>query len=118
MRRDFFVAIRIGAEGCTAQPRHSPDQRLIKLLPERGGPLECLVIETRSKKSACKLIYREQIEAQGWPTVLAQRIEAVVELDHCGASIGFQLIVAAKRDQRIGLLGPCGENSAGAMVLE
>ncbi len=117
-RRRLLVVVGVGEGGERPEPRSAPDRRLVDLLPELRGPHEGLVVEARAEQRREQPVHGEQVEAQRRPTVLALRLEAVVELGHRGAGVRLATRASAQFHQGVRLLGTGGQHAARAVILE
>ena len=118
VRVHVLVAIRIGRGRRPAQAGGAADQPLVHAPPPALRPHEGLVVEARREQRAEDVVQRPQVEADGWPAVLARGSEAVVQLDLGGADVGLGARAAAQLHERVRLLGAGAEDAARAVILE
>ena len=119
MRIGRGIMIGIARRRAFAQPGHTADRRLVKLLPRRARPHEGLVVETRREERPKSVIDRAEIEAERRIAVLACRNEPGVERHRGRAQIGRRPPAPARHgDERIGLLHPRREQPARAVIFE
>ena len=113
-----LVAVRVGLEAAGAQPRRAPDEVLVDHPGLAGGPHEGLVVEAGRQEVAEQAVDRQHVEAERGPTVLARRLQPIVELHHGRFGVGLDPRTAAHGDQRARLLRAGGEHTAGSVILE
>ena len=118
MRVHVLVAIGIGRGRRAAQAGGAADQPLVHAPPPALRPHEGLVVEARREQRAKDAIQRPQVEADGWPAVLARGGQAFVQLDLGRARVRLGARAAAQLHERVGLLGAGAEDATRAVILE
>ena len=118
VRVQALVAARDGLQAASTQTRCAPDEVLVDHPGLSGRPHEGLVVEASRQEVAEQAVDRQHVEAERGPTVLAGRLQPVVELHHGRLGVGLDPRAAAHGDQGTRLLGSGGEHTAGPMILE
>ena len=106
-------------DGCESpEARGAADERLIETLPRPARRHERFVIEACRQEARQVVIERAPIEAQRRPAVLALGGQALVQGQRSRQLVRLASARADHIDERAGLLGPCGHDAAGPVVLE
>ena len=114
----FLIVVRIGRGACSPQSSGAADDRLVELLPERGGPHEGLVVEPRREQRRDQIVDRQQIMTQRRETVLALGFQPVEQLGDGHPAVRLTLRPTAQSGERVRLLTACGEDAARAVIFE
>src|ERR1700680_2553124 len=89
------------------------------MLPERPWAHECLVDKPSRQQGRRQSSYRAEIKTKRWKAILAVRHETVVQFNLSGSQVRRDAPCSAiYRDQRVGFLGPRGQDTARAMIFE
>ena len=112
-----LVCVRVGFGRCLAHARCATDEFFVEH-PARWRAEEGLVIETCRQERCRKAVDRAQIEAEVWPAVLADRDQAVIDIQVGGAGVRLGPPTFAHGDERIGFLDACRHHPARAMIFE
>ena len=118
VRVGLLVLVGVRQLGRGAEARGAADDGLVDLLPEALRPHEGLVVEARDEDRGCQRVDGTHVEVQQGPVVLAPGDEAVIDLDHGGAGVGFLAAALAQFNERVGFGRTRGDHAARAMVLE
>ena len=119
VRKAVQIAVGVRLGRGASQTGGSTDGGLIEMVPRFARPHEGLVVEARRNEGRQKAGHRAHVKVQAGPAVLALGHKAVIELDLGGAQIGRDAsLVAAHRDQRIGLFRACAQDPARAVIFE
>ena len=96
--------------------------RITLLVPEppfrRRRPHECLVVEASGSEPRREIVDRADIEAHGWPAVLARRDEPGAELLRGRSNIRLGARADAELDERVGLVDPGADDAARPVIFE
>ena len=118
MQEALVVAVGVFLHRQASKARRLANEWLIELFPERFGPHEGLVVETRRQERRGKIGDRHQIEIERSAMVLAFRLKPIEKLGDRGARVGFLSRTRAELDKRVGFFRSGGQNAARAVILE
>ena len=118
MHMNVFVSVGIAAFGRVAKAGGFADDGLIDMLPEALRPHERLVVEPAGQEPREFGIDGSHIKRQGWPAVLAHRLQAVEHLNLGGAQIWLMARAIAHTYQCVHFFRAQTHNATRAVIFE